>query len=228
MYSEPLRITVVLFEGFELLDVFGPVQLLQAVPDVSVVFAGPDGGPVASSQGVEVVPTISYGQIEPADALLVPGGKGTRKLVGDESFLSWLREVGAQVPWVASVCTGSAVLAAAGLLEGYTATSNKRAYSWATSFGGDVSWQPEARWVHDRNRWTSSGVAAGMDMTVALIAHLVSDSAAINAANFAEYDAHRDSEWDPFARLYGLAPASGDEAERGDITFGQSGDAHGR
>lgn len=204
MDTEPLRIVVVLFEGFELLDVFGPVQLFQAVPDVTVVFAGPTGEPVASSQGVEVVPTMPYGQIEPADVLLVPGGKGTRKLVEDESFLSWLRGVGAQAPLVASVCTGSAVLAAAGLLEGYTATSNKRAYSWATSFGGDVSWRPEARWVHDRNRWTSSGVAAGMDMTVSLIAHLVSDSAAIDAANFAEYDAHRDSEWDPFARLNGL------------------------
>ncbi|MHB2253043.1 DJ-1/PfpI family protein [Corynebacterium aurimucosum] len=204
MDTEPFRITVVLFEGFELLDVFGPVQLFQAVPDVTVVFAGPTGEPVASSQGVEVVPTMPYGQIEPTDVLLVPGGKGTRKLVEDESFLSWLRGVGAQAPMVASVCTGSAVLAAAGLLEGYTATSNKRAYSWATSFGGDVSWRPEARWVHDRNRWTSSGVAAGMDMTVALIAHLVSDSAAIDAANFAEYDAHCDSEWDPFARLNGL------------------------
>lgn len=204
MDTEPLRIVVVLFEGFELLDVFGPVQLFQAVPDVTVAFAGPTSEPVASSQGVEVVPTMPYGQIEPTDVLLVPGGKGTRKLVEDESFLSWLRGVGAQAPVVASVCTGSAVLAAAGLLEGYTATSNKRAYSWATSFGGDVSWRPEARWVHDRNRWTSSGVAAGMDMTVSLIAHLVSDSAAIDAANFAEYDAHRDSEWDPFARLNGL------------------------
>ncbi|HCT9181002.1 TPA: DJ-1/PfpI family protein [Corynebacterium aurimucosum] len=204
MDTKPLRIAVVLFEGFELLDVFGPVQLLQAVPDVTVIFAGPEGEPVASSQGVEVVPTMSYEQIEPADVLLVPGGKGTRKLVEDESFLSWLRELGAQVPVVASVCTGSAVLAAAGLLEGYTATSNKRAFSWATSFGDDVSWRPEARWVHDRNRWTSSGVAAGMDMAVALIAHLVSDSAAIDAANFAEYDAHRESGWDPFARLNGL------------------------
>lgn len=228
MDTESLRITVVLFEGFELLDVFGPVQLLQAVPDVTVVFSGPDGGPVASSHGVEVVPTISYGQIEPTDVLLVPGGKGTRKLVEDESFLSWLREAGVQAPWIASVCTGSAVLAAAGLLEGYAATSNKRAFSWATSFGGDVSWRPEARWVHDRNRWTSSGVAAGMDMTVALIARLVSDSAAIDAANFAEYEPHRDAGWDPFARLYGLVPASGDEAERGSGTIGQSVDAHGR
>ena len=228
MDTESLRITVVLFEGFELLDVFGPVQLLQAVPDVAVVFAGPDSGPVASSQGVEVVPTISYGQIEPADALLVPGGKGTRKLVEDESFLSWLREVGAQAPVVASVCTGSAVLAAAGLLEGYTATSNKRAFAWASSFGESVTWKPKARWVHDRNRWTSSGVAAGMDMTVALIEHLSSEAVAIDAANFAEYEPHRDCEWDPFARINGLVPSSGDKAERGDVTFGQSDDARGR
>ncbi|MDK8763375.1 DJ-1/PfpI family protein [Corynebacterium sp. MSK218] len=213
MTFEPQRVTVVLFEGFELLDVFGPVQLLQAVPDVTVVFAGPTGKPVASSQGVEVVPTISYEQIEPTDILLVPGGKGTRQLVEDEYFLSWLREVGSQAPMVAAVCTGSAVLAAAGLLEGYAATSNKRAFAWASSFGKKVAWQPEARWVHDRNRWTSSGVAAGMDMTVALIAHLRTEEVALAAANFAEYEAHRDSEWDPFARLYGLASSSGDDAE---------------
>lgn len=94
MDTESLCITVVLFEGFELLDVFGPVQLLRAVPEVLVVFAGLDGEPVASSQGVEVVPTMSYVQIEPTDALLIPGGKGPRQLVGDESFLWWLREVG--------------------------------------------------------------------------------------------------------------------------------------
>lgn len=228
MDTESLRIAVVLFEGFELLDVFGPVQLLQAVPEVTVVFAGPTGEPVASSQGVEVVPTISYGQIGPTDALLVPGGKGTRRLVGDESFLSWLRGVGAQAPWVASVCTGSAVLAAAGLLEGYAATSNKRAFAWASSFGESVTWKPKARWVQDCNRWTSSGVAAGMDMTVALIAELISEAAAVDAANFAEYEPHRDCEWDPFARINGLVPSSGGEAERGDVTFGQSDDAHGR
>ncbi len=213
MTFEPQRVTVVLFEGFELLDVFGPVQLLQAVPDVIVDFAGPTGEPVASSQGVEVVPTISYEQIEQTDIILVPGGKGTRQLVTNKSFLAWLRGVGSQAPMAAAVCTGSAVLAAAGLLEGYAATSNKRAFAWASSFGEAVAWQPEARWVHDRNRWTSSGVAAGMDMTVALIAHLSSEEVALAAANLAEYEPHRDSEWDPYARLYGLAPSSGDDAE---------------
>lgn len=208
-----LRVTIVLFDGFELLDVFGPVQLLQVVPGIVVDFAGPSAAPVASSQGVEVVPTLSYERIKPTGVLLVPGGRGTRELVGDESFLSWLRGAGSEAPIVSAVCTGSAVLAAAGLLDGYAATSNKRAFNWATSFGDDVIWRPEARWVHDRDRWTSSGVAAGMDMAVALIAHLVSAEAADEAANFAEYEPHRDSEWDPFARFYGLVPSSGDDAE---------------
>ena len=210
MDTTQLRVTIVLFDGFELLDVFGPVQLLQAVPGITVDFAGPTAAPVASSQGVEVVPTLTYGRIKPTSVLLVPGGKGTRELVGDESFLSWLRGAGSEATVVSAVCTGSAVLAAAGLLEGYAATSNKRAFNWASSFGDDVIWRPEARWVHDRGRWTSSGVAAGMDMAVALIAHLVSAEAADESANFAEYEPHRDSEWDPFAGLYGLAPSSGD------------------
>lgn len=74
---------------------------------------------------------------------------------------------------VTSVCTGSAVLAAAGLLDGYRATTNNRAYQWATSHGSSAEWMARARWVEDRNRWTSSGTAAGMDMTANLVAYLV-------------------------------------------------------
>lgn len=204
MGNERLRLSVVLFAGFELLDVFGPVQLLKSVPDLEIAFAGPGISPVPSSQGVEVVPTITYGQIGPTEILLVPGGAGTRHLVTDNDFLTWLRSVGSQAPLVTSVCTGSAVLAAAQLLEGYSATSNKRAFTWASSFGQTVSWRPAARWVHDRDRWTSSGVAAGMDMTAALIAHLRDENAATEATERAEYEPHRDSDWDPFAERNGL------------------------
>ena len=106
---------------------------------------------------------------------------------------------------MSSVCTGSAVLAAAGLLDGYRATSNKRAFTWATSQGPQVEWVPQARWVEDRNRWTSSGVAAGMDMAVALIATLCGKGAAKDAAAQIELEVHTDPDWDPFAKLYGLA-----------------------
>ena len=97
------------------------------------------------------------------------------------------------------------MLAAAGLLDGYRATSNKAAFSWATTQGESVDWVPEARWVEDRTRWTSSGVAAGRDMTAALMRALSGDEVAEAAAVHIELELHEDSTWDPFARLYGLA-----------------------
>lgn len=199
------RVSVVLFDGFELLDVFGPVELLSIAPDLfEVEFVGPAAGLVRSSQGVEVAAQRGYGEAGLPDIVLVPGGAGTRRLVHDEAFLGWLRGFSAPAEIVASVCTGSAVLASAGLLEGYRATSNKRAYAWATGHGADVTWVPEARWVEDRDRWTSSGVAAGMDMTAALIASLHGEEAAEEAAAAAELELHRDPSWDPFARRNGL------------------------
>jgi transcriptional regulator GlxA family with amidase domain len=103
-----------------------------------------------------------------------------------------------------SVCTGSAVLACAGLLEGYRATSNKAVFEWVRTLGTDVTWVPEARWVHDRDRWTSSGVSAGIDMALALIAELTSIELAEKLALYAEHDWHRDPSWDPFAAAHGL------------------------
>lgn len=198
-------LTVVLFEGFELLDVFGPVELMSMVPGVQVRYVGAEtGSAVTSSQGARVVADLAYGDVEDLDIVLVPGGKGTRPLVNDDPFLRWLRERGEQASIVASVCTGSALLAAAGLLDGHRATSNKLAFEWASSFGRSVDWQPRARWVEDRDRWTSSGVSAGMDMSAALITRLFGHEAAALATRRAEYEPHRDSEWDPFARTHGL------------------------
>jgi len=105
---------------------------------------------------------------------------------------------------VTSVCTGSVLLAAAGLLDGYRATSNKRAFAWAVQQGSNVDWEAQARWVDDRDRWTSSGVAAGMDMSIALIASLHGEDVAAEVATRVELEPHSDSTWDPFAALNGL------------------------
>jgi len=201
------RIGIVLFDGFELLDVFGPVELFDQLPEhFELDMIGPLSGPVASAQKTEVVATVAYDQAPECDIVLVPGGIGTRRLVEDGAFLAWLRELAAASRYVTSVCTGSGVLAAAGLLDGYRATSNKRAFSWASSQGTGVEWVPEARWVEDRDRWTSSGVAAGMDMTLALIERLHGEEAALRACDAVEYDWHRDASWDPFAAKNGLVP----------------------
>lgn len=196
------RLTAVLFDGFELLDVFGPLEVFGVVPQwFSIHLAGPDAVPVRSAQGPAVVAEVSYSDATTSDIVLVPGGMGTRRLVNDDSFLGWLRDWAAGAEIVSSVCTGSGVLAAAGLLDGRRATSNKLAFAWAVEQGPQVQWVREARWVQDGDRWTSSGVAAGMDMALALVAHLRSEDTASAIANAIEYEWHRDSDWDPFADL---------------------------
>lgn len=206
MTDELRRISVVLFEGFELLDVFGPVELFSMVPDrLAIEFIGPEAGPVASSQGVQVTATIRYDAAETPDITLISGGRGTRRLVNDEVFLSWLRAWATPASLVTSVCTGSAVLAAAGLLDGYRATSNKAAFAWVREQGEQVAWIAQARWVEDRDRWTSSGVAAGMDMAAALLTDLFGKDVTQRVTARAELEVHEDASWDPFAKIHGLA-----------------------
>src|ERR1700734_788006 len=90
MTGNPRRISIVLFDGFELLDVFGPVELFSMVPDgIAVEFVGPEAGPVASSQGAQVTATSRYDVAATPDIILIPGGQGARRLVEDEAFLSW-------------------------------------------------------------------------------------------------------------------------------------------
>ena len=196
---------VVLFDRFELLDVFGPLEVYGALPEkFELYLVGPRPGPVRSAQGPEVVAQHGYADAPVADIALVPGGIGARTLVEDDAFLDWLAEWAARARIVTSVCTGAGVLAAAGLLDGYRATSNKRNFAWAVEQGPNVGWAAKARWVDDRDRWTSSGVAAGIDMTLAIIARLHTDELAAALADGIEYDWHRDADWDPFASKNGL------------------------
>lgn len=198
-------VAVVLFEGFELLDVFGPLEVFGVLPDhFRIVTLGPVAGPVRSAQGPNAVADRTYEDAGAADLVLVPGGIGTRTLAQDGSFLSWLRGWAADAELVASVCTGAGVLAAAGLLDGYRATTNKQAFAWPVSQGPQVEWVRQARWVEDRDRWTSSGVAAGMDMALALVARLCGEAVAKAVADGIELEWHRDPSWDPFAAVWGL------------------------
>ncbi|WCC80458.1 DJ-1/PfpI family protein [Cutibacterium equinum] len=203
------QIGVLLFDGFELLDVFGPVELWSRLSDrYEVTFCAVEPGPVRSSQGATVMATEGTDSCVGCDIVLVPGGPGTRSLVADHAFLARLRGWAAPASIISSVCTGSAMLAAAGLLEGYRATSNKMAYAWASSHGQDVRWEPRARWVHDRDRWTSSGVAAGMDMTAALIEYLEGKETAERVLQEVELEVQTDPDRDPFAVTDDRATAS--------------------
>lgn len=194
----PQRIAFILFDGFELLDVFGPAEVFSKVPGLQVEFASSDGEPVASSQGVKILPDATFDSLV-CDTAVIPGGQGTRALVKDANILARIKRIASRASLVCSICTGSAVLAEAGLLEGYAATSNKLAFDWATSFGEDIDWKSSARWVHDRDRWTSSGVAAGIDMAVAFVSHFFGAPLAEKIAHDLEIQVNSDPDHDPFA-----------------------------
>lgn len=194
------QVAVVLFDGFELLDACGPMELFGALADqFAIAVVGPTTAPVRSTQGPRLCVDTTYADAPVADIVLVPGGRGTRKLVDDRDFLAWLRTWASAATLVSSVCTGSALLGAAGLLDGYRATSNKRALAWVMEQAPQVHWEARARWVEDRDRWTSSGIAAGLDMTVALVASLCGDETATELARTLELEPNRDPTRDPFA-----------------------------
>ena len=195
----PKRVSVVLFDGFELLDVTGPVEILSRVEGLDVQLISPDGSAVRSSQGIGILAHASFADMD-GDVLLVPGGMGTRALVSDAGFLTELARMSHAATITAAVCTGSALLAAAGLLDAHAATTNKRAFDWAASFGTDVEWRRRARWVHDRDLWTSSGVAAGMDMAAAFVAHYFGEPTAREITEAIELRVYSDPADDPFAR----------------------------
>ena len=198
-------IGVVLFEGFELLDVFGPLEMFGlAADDFEILLISEHGGVVSSRQGPKSVCDAAFSSSPALDLLLVPGGIGTRREVNNPVLLDWLKTRSEQAELVTSVCTGSALLAKAGVLDGVRATTNKLAFAWASSQSEKVLWQRQARWVEDGKFFTSSGVSAGIDLSLAVIARLVSDLAAEQAANFAEYSWQRDADRDPFAELHGL------------------------
>ena len=201
------RIGALLFPGFELLDIFGPLEmfaLLQERGAVEIIMVAQQPGPVSSVCGPACVATAAFSNCPALDVLLVPGGQGTRQQVGNLALLSFLHHLYPDLEFLASICTGAGLLAAAGLLDGKRATSNKQSFPWVVSQGPQVTWVPEASWVEDGRIITAGGVAAGMDMALRLVERLAGTEMANQAAQYTEYDWHRDPSWDPFAKQAGL------------------------
>ncbi|QDY69925.1 DJ-1/PfpI family protein [Qingshengfaniella alkalisoli] len=197
------RVASLVFPGFELLDLFGPLQFLGMLSDMfEVVTVAENRGPVPSNQGVSVNSVRTLAEGDDYDLLLVPGGRGTRSGVGNQALLNWVAQAAGNAEVVMTVCTGSALLAKTGFLDGKRATSNKLAFGWVQQQGPEVEWVKRARWVEDGKAFTSSGVSVGMDMTLAVIARLRGRETAEQVAVWSEYEWHDDPSWDPFAGLY--------------------------
>jgi putative intracellular protease/amidase len=193
---------IVLYPKFELLDVFGPAEIFGNLgPKVKVVMVAAEAGPVASVQGPKIVADYSLDNCPHLDLVLVPGGIGTVAELKNEKLHKWLQERSTKAEIVMSVCSGSAILAKAGLLNGRRATSNKQYFSFAVGQGPRVKWVKEARWVDDGDRVTSSGVSAGIDMALHVVARLFGEEAAQKVADGTEYQWHKDADKDPFAKF---------------------------
>ena len=158
-------------------------------------------GTVRSAQGPVVVADVGFEDCPHLDVLLIPGGPGTRGERFNEQLLGWLADRSATAELTTSVCTGSLLLASAGVLDGRRATTNKLAFDYVAETRPAVTWVREARWVDDGEVITSSGVSAGMDMTLHLISRLVDVETSERLATGTEYEWHRDSTRDPFANL---------------------------
>jgi transcriptional regulator GlxA family with amidase domain len=198
---EPRTLGAVLYEQFELLDLYGPLEMFGSLgPELRIVTVAERKGPVASTPGVETVARHDFSDCPPLDLVLLPGGIGTLPQLGNPALLDFLRERARLAEVTMSVCSGSALLARAGLLDGRRATSNKMFFQVARSQSEKVDWVTAARWVEDGPFVTSSGVSAGTDMALAVIARLWGFDRAERIAIQAEYSWHRDADRDPFAQ----------------------------
>lgn len=192
------------FDGYETLDAMGPIEFLHHAPGVQMHYISaasvPEGGSmlVRSAQGF-AVETQRIEDLPEGSVLLIPGGMGTRSLVKDRLFLQNLAKLVQQSHTCLSVCTGSALLAATDALDGLPATTNKRAFGWVRSIRPQVKWRERARWVRAGKFYTSSGVSAGMDMTLGFVADRWSAETAQEIASRCEYLWQNDPDTDPFA-----------------------------
>ncbi len=196
-------IITVLFNDFETLDAFGPVEVFGRLKDYfNPQFYSTAGGAILSSQNVSVN-TKKISEIQSSEYILfIPGGVGTRELVKDEFFINSIRRLSEKADYILTVCTGSILFSKTGLLDGKRATSNKRAFFWTKNESPDVLWVKKARWIKDGNIYTSSGVSAGIDMALGFVSDTLGYDIARQLSIEIEYDWKENSGWDPFSELY--------------------------
>lgn len=201
--NDPRTLGAILYEGFELLDLYGPLEMFGSLGPgrVRIVTVARAPGPVASAQGPKTLADHGFDDAPPLDLILLPGGIGTVPQLGDAAMLAFLRARAPRAERTMSVCSGSAILAKAGLLDGRRATSNKMFFDLARAQGEKVDWVEKARWVEDGPFATSSGVSAGTDMALAVIEKLWGAEFAQIVAEMTEYERQTDPGRDPFTKF---------------------------
>ncbi|WP_406075235.1 DJ-1/PfpI family protein [Micromonospora sp. NBC_01638] len=181
-----MQIAVLLFDRFTALDAIGPYEVLGRLPGARTVFVADQSGPITTDVGtLALTATASLAEVTRPDVLVVPGGPGQIARMTDARLLDWLRTVDTSTTWTTSVCTGSLLLAAAGLLDGRRATSHWLALDQLPAFGA----QPTGdRVVLDGKYVTAAGVSSGIDMALTLAGRIAGDAVAQTIQLGIEYD----------------------------------------
>lgn len=183
--NRPLQIGLLLFPDVTQLDLTGPWEVFARTPDVECHLIWKDRQAVRSDRGLSILPTTSFADCPPLDVICVPGGPGQIALMSDDVTLNFLRQQADQAKWVTSVCTGSLVLGAAGLLKGYRATSHWSSIDQLALLGAEPV---SERVVRDRNRISGAGVTSGIDFALTLVAEIAGDAVAKSVQLQMEYD----------------------------------------
>ncbi len=181
-----MQIAYLLYDRFTALDVTGPHEVLNSVPGNESVFVAEQAGPVRNeSDTMSIVADRSLGEVPSPDILVIPGGYGTRALLEHEPVLEWIRSAHETSTWTTSVCTGSLLLAAAGVLDGTKATTH-----WlARDLLGELGAEPcNDRVVREGKIWTAAGVSAGIDMALELVQEINGTEVAQAVQLGIEYD----------------------------------------
>ena len=188
-----MNIGIALFDGAEELDWAGPWEVLaawaQQFPDdgVHVFTLARENREITCAKGLRVLPHETWETAPAMDVLVYPGGRGTRAELADDAVLDWMRGIASQAV-VASVCTGSLVLAAAGLLDGRPATTHWGSLETLPTLGKEIEVRPDDRFVDTGEVITAAGVSAGIDMALHLVARLHSPERAREVRRYIQYD----------------------------------------
>ena len=181
----PISVAFLVFPNVTQLDLTGPAQVLSRLGNTTLNLVWKNKDPVPTDAGFPLLPTATFEEIEQVDILCVPGGLRTMDIMQDQDVLAWLQSIAAKAQWVTSVCTGSLVLGAAGLLRGY-----KSGCHWASidqlQFFGAIP--VKERIVEDRNRFSGGGVTSGIDFALALAAKIRGEDFAKFIQLSIEYD----------------------------------------
>lgn len=223
--NRTLSIGYVVFDGFESLDVWGPMEWITSMSvffpmnlstisyktgPVSARYAEHLGATYSQTVGPSMLATHTFSTAPPLDVIIIPGGTGVLNATfGNTTVIEeFLNARYNCAEYVLGISYGVTHLARSGLLKGKKATTNKSGWTWISAFGEDVKWVPQARWVTDGKIWTSSGMAASLDMIYAWLAQHYGNRGALDyMTDVLEYAPHKNPEWDPYALSHNVTGA---------------------